>query len=160
MARFRLAAALLSAALPALGAAAAHPVRVCDVLRKPEEYAGKAMLVLGRLSSRESGRFLGEERCSDQGKPVLLELHPDRQAGPLPDGSIDVDRAAVEHDIAEMKKSTALHTFPFGSGEYDRWAIVYGRVEIPTANTKPASDRYAGKIVLRSDSLVIFLNDQ
>jgi hypothetical protein len=111
-------------------------------------------MLLGRLSSRESGRFLGEEKCADGGKPALLELHSDRQAGPLPDGSIDVDTAAVERSITEMKKSTPLHTFPFGSGDFDRWAIVYGRVASVPAPPKP------GRLVLRSDSLIIFVNDQ
>jgi len=145
---------------PYMRAASVRPTRVCEVLRRPAEYEGRAMMIVGRLSARGGERFLGEEKCGDGGKAALLELHADAAAGPKPDGSIDVDTAAVERSVAEMKKSTALRNFPFGSGDYDRWALVYGRVEMSGSSEKPVGDRFAGRVVLRSDSLVIFLNDQ
>jgi hypothetical protein len=152
----------LAGMLPCLQAASMRPVRVCEVLRKPAEYDGKPAMVVGRLSARSSGRVLGEEKCSEGGSPALLQLHADRRTGPAPDGSIEVDTAEVRRSIEEMKKSTALRSFPFGSGDYDRWAIVYGRVEIAPAANKAAAgeERSSGGLVVRSDSLVIFLNDQ
>jgi hypothetical protein len=154
MALARLAITALAVLPLCAGTSPVQPVRVCEVMRNPAEYAGRPVMVFGRLSSRNEGRYLGEEKCPAQSKPVEFELHLDRQAGPRPDDSIEVDTAAVQRCLAEMRKTTPLRKFPFGSSDYDRWALVYGRLEVAPGKT------LAGRLVFRSDSLIVFVNDQ
>ena len=52
-----------------------------------------------------------------------------------------------------MQEHTKLHTFRFGTSDYDRWAVVYGRVESDKAKTP------AVRLVYRGDGVVLFLHE-
>ena len=137
--------------------AAPDPVTVCELLSHADSLADKPVLVVGRYSFREYGRFLSEKDC-------VLRIVLDAKNGPLPPDGFSVDAAAANRKLAIVRKSTALGTFRFGSSDYDRWALIYGRVEAGASPQKhsPAHefDEDARPVVCRSQTLVIFLHEQ
>ena len=151
--------ALALACMPALAAdanATAQPATVCDVLAHPAGYTGKPILVVGRYSFREYGRFLSEKDC-------VLRIVLDEKDGPVPPGAYAVDNVAAVRTLAAVRKSTALAKFRFGSSEYDRWAIVYGRVEpaLPPEKHGPREfDDATSRILCHSETLIVFLREQ
>ncbi len=161
----------LAAACIRLGAAEAplKPVRVCEVLQQLTEYNGKTMAVVGRFSFRESGRFLSEQTCdpplSADGVPWAhaMRILFDTADGPKPPADLAIDNSAVSAKLKLVRQSTPLGKFPFGSQEYDRWAIVYGRVETTPefAAHKPgkagAFEPAPARMVCRGAALVIFI---
>jgi len=134
-----------------------EPVTVCELFEHADTLAGKPVLVVGRYSFREYGRFLSEKDC-------VLRVVLDAKNGPLPPDGFGVDAAAASRKLAIVRKTTTLGTFRFGSSDYDRWAIIYGRVEsVPTPqkhSTAREFDDDARPVVCRSPTLVIFLHDQ
>ena len=54
-----------------------------------------------------------------------------------------------------MVKKTALGKFRFGTPEYDRWAVVYGRVVARKDDKKAAAD-----LVFRGDGVIVFLTTE
>ena len=144
------------ACLPATaadGPVTVQPTTVCEVLAHPEEYAGKPIVVVGRFSYRSYGRFLSEKDC-------VLRVVLDGKNGPAPAGSFAVNNAEATRKLAAIRKTTTLATFRFGSSDYDRWAVIYGRVEPGHSTEKPGAREFEGaasQILSRSQSLVIFL---
>ncbi len=113
------------------------------------------MLLLGRFSFRDYGRFLSEKGC-------VLHLMFDSKNGPLPPAAFSVDTGATDRKLAAVRKSTNLATFRFGSSDYDRWALVYGRVE-PAAPEKHGNrefDDASGEVLCHGQTLLIFLHEQ
>ena len=133
------------------------PVTVCELLSHTDALAGKPVLVVGRYSFRDYGRFLSEKDC-------VLRVVLDAKNGPLPPDSFSVDAAAASRKLAIVRKSTALDSFRFGSSDYDRWALVYGRVESGPSHQKHSTSREfdedARPVMCRSQTLVIFLHEQ
>src|SRR5205807_7122580 len=106
------------------------PIAVCEVLRDLPAQEGKSIAVLGRYSYRTNGRWIGEQACEpDGGAPPMLWLMEDIKDGPKPPGQFELDGAALRRKWAEMQKHTSLGKFRFGSPDYDRWAVVFGKVE-------------------------------
>ena len=163
MRRYLLAIALAGARLVAADAAAdaasgaPDPVTVCELLSHADTLAGKPVLVVGRYSFREYGRFLSEKDC-------VLRVVLDAKNGPLPPNSLSVDAAAATRKLAIVRQSTALGSFRFGSSDYDRWALIYGRVESGPSPRKHSTarefDEDARPVLCRSQTLVIFLHEQ
>jgi len=157
--RYLFAIALAGVRLFAADAAASslEPVTVCELLEHTDTLAGKPVLVVGRYSFREYGRFLSERDC-------VLRVVLDAKNGPLPPDSFSIDAAAASRKLAIVRRSTPLGSFRFGSSDYDRWALVYGRVESgPSPQKHPTArefDEDARPVVCRSQTLVIFLHDQ
>ena len=147
--------------LPALAGEVAPgapgPVTVCEVLSHPGVFAGKPVLLVGRYSFRDYGRFLSEKDC-------VLRVVLDAKSGPLPPDAFSVDSGETARKLAIVRKSTTLGTFRFGSSDYDRWALVYGRVETGLSAPKHASarefDEDSRPVMCHSETLVIFLHDQ
>ena len=144
------------AALPATCAdSPITPLTVCELLNELPMYDGKPVAVLGRYSFREKGRWLAEQSCDGQPLPdPTLWLVEDTNDGPHPPNNFQLDAATVERKLAEVRKRTALGKFRFGSSDYDRWALVYGKVESrrgEAAKTAPAD------LVFRGDGVVVFL---
>ncbi len=144
------------------------PVTVCQVLTAPGRYVGKPVLVLGRFSFRASGRFLSQSKCPApvKGGTGVLRIVIDKQDGPAPPDAMSIDARAVDAERAAMEKSTALASFPFGSTDYDRWAIVYARFEPEPKDEKRApaqvGDEFPdvqARLLCRGEALVIFLRD-
>ena len=145
-----------------LGAASASaadppvvPVTVCEVLADLPSHDGKSVAVLGRYSFRRDGRWIGEEGCGPA--PATLALNEDSGAAPRPPGNFELDAAALSKKFGEMVKHTALGKFRFGTPEYDRWAVVYGRVvthKVEDGRKAPA------ELVFRGSGVVVFLTTE
>jgi hypothetical protein len=139
-----------------------EPVRVCDVLADPTAFRGKAVAVVGRYSYRQQGRYLSEEACESApgvASPRSVRLAEDSAAAPrLPEG-FDIDPAAAARKLRETRKATALGKFRFGSLDYDRWAIVWGRVEPSegTAAARSPLEPAAMRLVYRGDGVIFFI---
>ncbi|HLI82285.1 MAG TPA: hypothetical protein VKV17_00115 [Bryobacteraceae bacterium] len=130
---------------------------VCEVLGDLPAFDGKPVAALGRYSFRETGRWLAEQSCGNNiaiATPTLW-LVEDSQNGPRPPENFEMDGIALTRKLADIRKRTTLGKFRFGSTDYDRWAVVYGRVEVrkgDAAKTAPAD------LDFRGDGVVVFLN--
>jgi len=146
------------AALPAVCAdSAIVPLTVCEIVRDLGTFQAKPVAVLGRYSFRQNGRWLAEQSCEDQpGSDPKLWLVEDTKDGPRPPNDFELDAMAVERKWAEVRKRTSLAKFRFGTPDYDRWAVVYGRVESRRGDaSKPAPT----DLVFRGDGVVVFLTE-
>jgi hypothetical protein len=132
------------------------PFTVCEILHDLATYEGKPVAALGRYSFRQGGSWLGEQACDAAvSTPPTLWLAEDPMDGPRPPDSFQLDGAAVTRKLTEMRKHTSLGKFRFGSSDYDRWAVVFGRVE----NRKDAAAKKAtADLVFRGDGVVVFIN--
>jgi hypothetical protein len=149
-----------------------EPMRVCEILHDLNAYRGKVVPILGRYSYRTSGRFLSEEACESKLSsggfdwPNTLKLELDSKEGPALPAQFDIDGAAADRKTKAMRKATALGKFRFGSLEYDRWAIVYGRVEPVRAlegappglqRSKSGLEPAPATLVYRGDGMIFFI---
>jgi hypothetical protein len=130
------------------------PSTVCEVLRDLPASEGKSIAVLGRYSFREGGVWIGEQACAPAAAtPPQFWLVEDPEKAPkLPD-SYALDAAAVRRKLLEMGRRTSLGKFRFGTPDYDRWAVVFGRVEA----RKPEDKKAAANLVIRGSGVVIFV---
>ncbi|MGH9667337.1 MAG: hypothetical protein ACRD9L_23180 [Bryobacteraceae bacterium] len=92
--------------------------------------------------------------------PSLLSWSPER---------MEVDTRTVYRKLQQIERRTALAKIRFGSPEYDRWAVVYGRVEPSrefTSSPPPDKADSSGfepapvRLVCRSDVVVMFFEAQ
>jgi hypothetical protein len=135
------------------------PVTVCEVLADLAAHEGRDYAVLGRYSFRRDGRWIGEQTCGSAAAapPPVLWLSEDASAAPRPPGSFELDAAALNKKFAEMVKHTALGKFRFGNPEYDRWAVVYGRV---VSRKGEEGKKAPADLVFRGSGVVIFLTTE
>ena len=127
------------------------PVTVCEILKNPSQFNGKAIAVLGRLSSRSGVRSIDEEPCG------ALKLFGDPRSAPHLSGGFAVDDHTVKEKLKAIRVRTKLASFRFGTPDYDRWAIVYGRVKIASAAEPAKKD--SGELIYAGDGDVILLAD-
>lgn len=129
------------------------PVPVCQAAVNWKEYDGKAVAVLGRYSYRESGpqrgRWLDQDACGDPGGREVIRLMLDAGAGPKPADQITMDERALDSRLTAVKEHTKLGKFRFGSADYDRWAVVFGRFR--------HTGEHEAELVYRGDGAVFFL---
>jgi hypothetical protein len=150
---------LLAAALACASAGAEDlpivPLTVCEILHDLATYEGKSVAAMGRYSYRQDGIWLGEQACEAPAttSPALW-LAEDTVDGPRPPDSFQLDGAAVTRKLTEIRKHTTLGKFRFGSSDYDRWAVVFGRVE---NRKEAAAKKAAADLVFRGDGVVVFL---
>ena len=164
--------ALIEGAEPAL-----QPVTVCEVLQDISAYDGKVVAVVGRFSFRQTGRWLGEQKCAhkfvtgDREWPNALWVTYDPATAPKPPEVLAVNAALLAQKMREVKLGTSLTKLPFGSADYDNWAVVYGRVETrkdlvtvtasgPRKNGFGYGDSSPARLVCHGDAVVVFLNDE
>ena len=162
---------LIEGAEPAL-----QPVTVCEVLQGLSAYDGKVVAVVGRFSSRQTGRWLGEQKCDrklvagGQEWPNAFWVTYDPAAAPEPPTVLAVDATLLAQKLRAMKLGTSLTKLPFGSPDYDNWAVVYGRVEtrkdlvtVTGSGTRKNGFGYGesspARLICHGDAVVIFLND-
>ena len=132
------------------------PVGVCEVLRDLASWDNKTAAVVGRYSFRPTGRWVSEQVC-DPGaaNPPQLWIVEDGVDGPRPPDRYEFDTAAVRLKLHGIARRTALAKFRFGSPGYDRWAVIYGRIQArkgDDARTAPAD------LVIRGTAVILILN--
>jgi len=143
---------------PSLAGDAVVPVSVCEILGKLPEYEGKDLAVIGRYSFRKDGRWIGEQACSMPDVKPLLWLTEDVVSGPKPPADFELNGVILNQKFAAMLKTTTLGKFRFGTPDYDRWAVVFGRI-VPRKGNDAA--KASAELVFRGSGVVIFLtNDQ
>jgi hypothetical protein len=131
------------------------PYTVCEILHALPMFEGKAVAALGRYSFRQEGIWLGEQTCEAHDvAPPTLWLTEDTKDGPKPPDNFELDGATVSQKLADIRKRTSLGKFRFGSSDYDRWAVVYGRI---ATRTGEAAKRAGADLVFRGDGVVVFV---
>jgi hypothetical protein len=154
----RLTALLVCAAAATSTEAPLVPLTVCEVLHDLAAQDGKNVAVLGRYSFRETGMWIGEQACNPAiDGPAQLWLLESSKDGPKPPDNFEIDGIALRKKFVEVRRRTSLGKFPFGTPDYDRWALVYGLVkrrEGEEAKKAPATLFYRGS------GVVIFLNPE
>src|ERR1035437_3943269 len=135
------------------------PLTVCEVLHDLPSYEGKGVAVVGRYSFRENGRWMGEQACDagspgPGGTPPPLWPPEGSGGGPKPPGDFELDAVTLNRKLALIEQHTSLGKFRFGTPDYDRWAVIYGRVE----SRKPEAAKQApANLVFRGSGVVVFL---
>ena len=155
---------------------ALQPVTVCEVLQDLSAYDGKVVAVVGRFSFRQTGRWLGEQKCGhklvtgDREWPNAFWVAYDPSAAPKPSAVLAVDAAILAQKLRAVKLGTSLTKLPFGSEDYDNWALVYGRIETrkDLVTVTPSGPRKNGfgygesspaRLVCHGEAEVVFLNE-
>jgi len=110
--------------------------------------------VLGRYSFRQDGLRLDEQACDGISGPAVLWLNEDTKNAPKPPANFAFDGAALNQKLSNLQKHTSLTKFRFGSPDYDRWAVVYGKIE---RRVGEAAKKAAANLVYRGDGVVVFL---
>ena len=158
------------------GEPALRPLTVCDVMQDLSAYDGKVVAVVGRFSSRQTGRWLGEQKCGqklvtgDQEWPNAFWVVYDPAAAAKPPAVLAVDAAILAQKLRAVKLGTSLTKLRFGSEDYDNWALIYGRVETrkDLVTVTPSGTRKNGfgygesspaRLVCHGEAEVVFLND-
>ena len=139
-------------------AAPVMPLTVCEVLRDLPAQTGKTLAVLGRYSWREKGSWVSQDTCDAAGAaphapPPEIWMVEDHSAPHLPD-DYELDAAAVKRKLAEIQRHTTLAKFRFGTPDYDRWAVIWGRVEPRKEDETPKA---AANLEFRGAGVIFFL---
>ncbi|HKW75390.1 MAG TPA: hypothetical protein VJN64_07690 [Terriglobales bacterium] len=147
------------------------PVTVCEVLKDSKLYDGRVVAVLGRFSYRAEGRWMGEDSCrtsvaGESAEPSdIIWLSYSPESAPRMPAGYQVDGATAAEKIQLVRKHTTLGKFRFGSSDYDRWAVVYGRfkVEPKDLGTSPPAKKVhhdaPAELLYAGDGYVMFLRD-
>jgi hypothetical protein len=129
------------------------PLSVCEIVHDLPALDGKVVAAIGRYSFRSDGRSMNEQTCETAGEQPELWLIEDVKDGPRPPEHLNLDSVALKKKFADVQRRSALGKFKFGTSDYDRWAIVYGRVERRTEDTKKAP----ANLVFRGSSVIIVI---
>jgi hypothetical protein len=130
------------------------PLTVCEIVHDLPAQDGKIVAAIGRYSFRSDGRWIGEQACQTSGDTPELWLVEDIKDGPRPPEHLNLDSASLKKKFAEVQSRSTLGKFKFGTSDYDRWAIVYGRVE-----RRSGGDPKKGpaNLVFRGSSVIIVI---
>lgn len=133
------------------------PMSVCEVVRDLPGMDGKDVAVLGRYSYRPDGRWVSEQSCDPPAaaSPQLWLVEDSAQA-PKPPVQYQFDSAALHKKLAEIERRTSLGRFPFGTPGYDRWAVVYGRVE---ARKRDDARKIPANLLFRGSGVVVWVQE-
>ena len=143
---------LLSISAPSADVAVV-PYTVCEILGDLTHFETNPVAALGRYSFRGDGRWLSEQACDGAHTPVLW-LTEDGKDGPRAPDQFEIDAVTLNRKFADLRKHTSLGKFRFGSPDYDRWAVVYGRIEPRTGD---AAKKAPAELIFRGDGVVVFL---
>lgn len=139
--------------------ASVEALTVCEAIKNLQDVEGKPLAIVGRLSVRSEGRWISEENCSgseSEGKPVLIPLAYDAKEAPRVKTGWEVSGSTMRDKLALVRRWTKLASFPFGTSDYDRWAVVYGRLRLPAGagEAKAASGKPAAELLFAGDGYV------
>jgi hypothetical protein len=150
--------ALLLAGMAAAADPSITPMTVCEITADLAAHEGKDVAVLGRYSFRRDGRWIGEDACEPAAKgPASLWLTEDSATAPKPPGDFELDVPSLNRKFADLLRRTSLGKFRFGTPDYDRWAVVYGRV---VARKGDAAHKAPADLLFRGNGVVIFLTTE
>jgi hypothetical protein len=90
----------------------------------------------------------------------MLWLTEDSTDGPKPPANFEFDSAVLNKKFAALTRHTALGKFRFGNPEYDRWAVVYGRVVSRASRKGDAPQKTPAELVFRGNGVVVFLTTE
>ena len=142
--------ALATAAEPPL-----VPLTVCEVLHDLPSLDGKTVVVVGRYSFRQNGRWMGEQACEvSPSMPPMIWLAEDAKAAPKPPDGFELDAVALHRKFVDIRSHTSLAKIKFGNPDYDRWAMVYGRIEVRKGE---AAKQAAASLVFRGSGALVFM---
>lgn len=127
---------------------------MCEILRDLPQHEGKSVAVFGRYSFRTTGRWISEQSCSPaiEAQPQM-SLVEDKDA-PHPPPAFDIDAAAVRRKFTGMAQRTTLGKFRFGTPDYDRWAVIFGRVE---ARKGDDARKIPASLVIRGTGVIVYV---
>jgi hypothetical protein len=131
------------------------PLTVCELLRHLPAFEDHDVTVLGRYSYREKGRWVGQQACEGvaDGTTPQLWMVENATDAPRPPENFELDGPAVLARLRAIQRNTSLGKFRFGTPDYDKWAVVFGRVE-KSGNPKQG----AANLVYRGSGAVVFLD--
>ena len=75
----------------------------------------------------------------------------------MPPRDYEIDAAVLKRKRIEMERHTSLGKFRFGTQDYDRWAIVYGRIELRKGDDAKIA---AANLVFRGSGVVLILPNE
>jgi hypothetical protein len=127
------------------------PLTVCEAVAEFASHQGKTVALLGRYSFRTTGRWLDQEGCGEGKNRVSVSLTADSASGPKPPDTVSIDEATLESKLTAIKRGTSLGKFKFGSQDYDRWAVIFGRLE---------GDAEKPHLIYRGDGAMFILVDK
>lgn len=143
------------------------PVRVSEALQQLEKLSGKTVALIGRFSFRETGRYLSERPCESgqEGHEGVIRVTFDSSPRSASITRVEFDGGAVRKELATVKRCNPLKKIRYGSPEYERWALVYGRLEPPAKSQEsaPAPDKefpqIAANVICGGEAALMFLVD-
>jgi len=131
------------------------PLTVCEVMRDLPAHEGQTVAVVGRYSYRTNAHWLDQQGC--QPAPDLapsLWLVENLNDGPKAPTVFQFDAAELDKRFLQVQQHTPLGRFRFGSTDYDRWAVVYGRVE---SRKGEDTTKFGANLIIRGNAMIIFL---
>lgn len=99
----------------------------------------------------------------------MIPVTFDRKLAPKTPDHLEIEASAVTKLLRAIQQSTALAKFRFGTPDYDRWAVVYGRIErqeqlrtvvLNTGGHGNALEAGHAELVCAGDSVVMFIVDR
>jgi hypothetical protein len=131
------------------------PQTVCEIVQSLPAQDGKIVAAVGRYSFRSDGRWLGEQSCETPSSMTpSLWMVEDLKDGPRPPEPLNLDKAALKKKFAEVQHRSVLGKFHFGTSDYDRWAVVYGRVERRSGDD---AKKAPANLVFRGSTLIFVI---
>jgi len=134
------------------------PLSVCEVVRDLVSLDGKSAAVVGRFSFRATGRWIAEQVCDSADGPAVetpqLWLVEDPKEAPKLPEPFEMAAPALHKKFAEIGRRTSLGKFRFGTPDYDRWAVIYGRVE---ARKGDDAKKIPANLVIRGSGVILFI---
>jgi hypothetical protein len=134
------------------------PLTVCEIVADLPALDGKVLAVIGRYSFRATGRWMAEQTCDAPGPTPELTMVEDPKEAPKPPEHLNLDSAALKKKFMVVQKRSTLVNFRFGTSDYDRWAVVYGRVERKASDgAADAAHKSPANLVFRGSSVIIVI---
>jgi hypothetical protein len=130
-------------------------ISVCELFRDLPAHEGQTVAVVGRYSYRTNAHWLDQQGCQPAPDPApALWVVENLNDGPKAPSVFQFDAAELDKRLLEVQQHTPLGKFRFGSTDYDRWAVVYGRVELRKGED---AAKFGANLVIRGNAMIIFL---